>query len=325
MKLASIMDYALPLTLGLSTPLYAAPISAPLQNILKNTDRSPLYRYPTDLTRGIIPIPAHSHNDYWRDIPFYSALSAGCISVEADVWLYDDALLVGHDESSLTESRTLQSLYIDPILDVLHRQNPSNPYLSEPTRNGVFDTSRSQTLYLFIDIKSPGPETWPHVVSALQPLRDAGYLTTVTNNKTLTPGPVTVIGTGNTPLDQIISAADRDYFFDAPLAEMVDDETGSKWSPLISPIASTSLEATVGQVAMASSEDGEEQQSLLNSTQLNTLRQQINAAKARGIGARYWQTPSWPVRLRNGVWRTLLREGVALLNADDLDALGGYF
>ena len=43
--------------------------------------------------------------------------------------------------------------------------------------SGVFDTDRSQTLYLFIDLKTSGEETWPHVLEALSPLRDAGYLT----------------------------------------------------------------------------------------------------------------------------------------------------
>ena len=51
-----------------------------------------------------------------------------------------------------------------------------------------------QTLYLWIDVKTDGPTTFPYAVKALQPLRDAGYLTTVTANGTIIPGPVTVIG-----------------------------------------------------------------------------------------------------------------------------------
>lgn len=69
-------------------------ISATLQNILANTHGSNLYTYPTDLTRGIVPKPLHSHNDYWRDVPFYSALSYGAVSIEADVWLVDGKLYV---------------------------------------------------------------------------------------------------------------------------------------------------------------------------------------------------------------------------------------
>ena len=90
-------------------------------------------------------------SDYWRDEPFWtgmpsvhyawdfsdtitSGLSHGCTSTEADVWLYNDTLYVGHDQSALTEERTLESLYINPILDVLERQNPKSPFVTNPTK-----------------------------------------------------------------------------------------------------------------------------------------------------------------------------------------------
>ena len=76
----------------------------------------------------------HSHNDYWRDVPFYSALSVGCISIEADVWLIDGTLFIGHELGALTPARTFLSLYVNPILDVLNRQNPRNSsFLTNPT------------------------------------------------------------------------------------------------------------------------------------------------------------------------------------------------
>ncbi|KAF9891266.1 hypothetical protein FE257_004830 [Aspergillus nanangensis] len=78
----------------LAFPGLATGFSTELQSVLKNTHRGDEYRYPTDFTRGIMPIPCHSHNDYWRDIPFYTGISKGCISTEADVWLYDGALYV---------------------------------------------------------------------------------------------------------------------------------------------------------------------------------------------------------------------------------------
>ncbi|RAH41359.1 uncharacterized protein BO95DRAFT_456648 [Aspergillus brunneoviolaceus CBS 621.78] len=229
----------------LGSPTEAAGAVTELQSVLKNTHMSNEYGYPTDFTRGVMPIPVHSHNDYWRDIPFYSGLSQGCISTEADVWLYNGTLYVGHDESSLTEKRTLESLYINPILDVLQRQNPTSRFVTSPTKNGVFDTDTSQTLYFFIDLKTSGPETLDAVIKALEPLRARGYLTTLKDNTTITEGPVTVIGTGNTPLDLVGPVANRDYFFDAPLDQLGEgqfaDVTG-----LISPIASTNFVAAVG-------------------------------------------------------------------------------
>ncbi|KAK2733697.1 hypothetical protein FQN57_001977 [Myotisia sp. PD_48] len=299
----------------LLTATFASAAPTSLQNILKNTDRSGLYQYPTDLTRDIIPVPVHSHNDYWRDVPFYTALAAGCISIEADVWLYDDTLYVGHDQSSLTKKRTLSSLYIEPILEVLKKQNPKSQFVTERTKNGVYDTSPGQTLYLFIDVKTSGREAWPHIVKALKPLRDQGYLTTLKDNTTLTKGPVTVIGTGGTPLELVAPVANRDYFIDGPLADLKDKE---EFTSLLSPIASTSFEDTVGDF-------NADTENPLNSTQLSAIREQIKTAKERGIGVRYWGTPGWPVRLRNELWRVLLKEGVTLLNADDLEATGKFF
>ena len=56
--------------------------------------------YPTDATRDVTPIPCHSHNDYWRRVPFWDAIHWGCTSVEADVWLFDDELFVGYVAST---------------------------------------------------------------------------------------------------------------------------------------------------------------------------------------------------------------------------------
>ncbi|EPS34875.1 hypothetical protein PDE_09839 [Penicillium oxalicum 114-2] len=304
-SIAAILCYGADLAVG--------QVPSRLQSILSNTHNSKEYGYPTDITRDLHPIPVHSHNDYWRERPFYTGLSKGCTSTEADVWLYNDTLYVGHDQSSLTKDRTLQSLYINPILDILERQNPESPFVTGTTKNGVWDTTPDQTLYFFIDLKTSGHDTLKAVIKALEPLRQKGYLTTLQGGQNLTNGPVTVIGTGNTPLDMVAPVSDRDYFFDAPLADLGKLEY-SNITALISPIASTDFKATVGTVTV-------DTDPILDDDQLKALRDQVSLAKSRGIGARYWNTPSWPVRTRNLVWRTLLREGVALLNADDLDAV----
>ncbi|EPE29615.1 PLC-like phosphodiesterase [Glarea lozoyensis ATCC 20868] len=279
-----------------------------LQDVLRGGEER--YKYPTSFTQGIVPKGIHSHNDYWRPLPFYTALSQGCISIESDVWLYNSTLFVGHEQSALTTSRTFQSLYIDPILSVLQRQNPSSPFVSSPTHNGVYDTDAGQTLYLFVDLKTSGLETWPYVVKALEPLRKANYLTTL-NGTTLTIRPVTVIGTGNTPLSLVQPVTTRDYFWDAPIPTL--NSTFSNITALVSPIASTSFTQTIGPVLGTS----------LNETQLLKLRAQVKVAHEKGIKVRYWDQPGWPIGTRDGIWRTLRSEGVDLINADDLEAAAG--
>ena len=183
--------------------------------------------------------------------------------------------------------------------------------------SGVWDTVPDQTFYLFIDVKTSGPETFKAVIDALEPLRQKGYLTTVKDGKNVTNGPITVIGTGETPFDMVAPIKDRDYFFDAPLANLSDPKYAGVTN-VVSPIASTDFEAAVGKITV-------DTDPILSDDQLKALRDQIAIATERGVGARYWNTPYFPVRSRNLVWRALLREGVTLLNADDLDAVASYF
>ena len=287
-----------------------------------------LATWPTDFTRGIMPIPCHSHNDYWRRVPLYSALSAGCISVEADIWLFDEGLYVGHSISSLTPNRTLDSLYINPLLDILSKQNPTTSFHDGTNGlEGVFDTTPSQSLTLLIDFKTSGAELWPHLLSALQPLRDRNYLTHL-NGTQIIQRPITVVGTGNTPFNLVASEATNphlDVFFDAPLDEIYDhrghDATRSpKSTKSTQPenhdeyTMSNSFYASVpfGRVF------GHLNQGRFSDKQLEILRSQVRAAHVRGLKARYWDLPFWPISLRNHVWDILVKEGVDLLNVDDL-------
>lgn len=114
--------------------------------------KASLVHYPTDVTRDVLPVAVHSHNDYLRRNPFYDALFWGCTSIETDVWHFagDDELYVGHNKRSLTESRTFRSLYVDPLVKLLDAMNKpaqlGNAREANATWRGVFDTVPSQTL-----------------------------------------------------------------------------------------------------------------------------------------------------------------------------------
>ena len=312
--------------------------------------------YPTDFLRDITPIPCHSHNDYWRRVPLFSALRHGCTGVEADVWLFDDELYVGHNTASLTRNRTFTSLYIDPLVEILENQNPDTDFYNG-TSHGVFDTDPGKSLTLLVDLKTGGAETWPWVLKQLQPLRERGWLSYVENNK-LHTRQITVVGTGNTPFDVLMqNSTYRDAFFDAPLDQMweprqttpemadwpefddslpgerLDEDEGSAEESKLSPpenvgqgmsgvlptdefnelnsyYASVSFGKAVGRMWRGR----------LSPRQMKIIRGQIRGAHRRGLKARYWDLPSWPLGLRNHVWDVLVREGVDMLNVDDLRA-----
>jgi hypothetical protein len=61
-------------------------------------------------------VRAHSHNDYEQKRPLLDALEQGFCSIEADVWLVDGELRVAHDLAAARPGRTLEKLYLDPLL-----------------------------------------------------------------------------------------------------------------------------------------------------------------------------------------------------------------
>jgi len=88
------------------------------------------------------PSNAHSHNDYQNPHPFYTAYDAGLGSMEADIFLYHDSLVIGHTTGDLQYKRTLESLYLVPLLEQVKLHN-GYPYQ---------DSARE--LQLLIDIKT---------------------------------------------------------------------------------------------------------------------------------------------------------------------------
>ena len=256
------------------------------------------------------------------------------MSVEADVWLTNDGndLLVGHNQYSLSDKKTLRTLYLDPLTHILNQLNPPNATLHDGRHHGVFRTKPHQTLLLFIDVKDNATATWPVVVQQLQPLRDQGYLTHLdignnTSHYIHTNGPVTVIGTGNiVSSNKVIGAGctalsqSNDTFLDAPLDKLTNADNFGYLASCLSesflglPLAkyytaSVSLGGSIGSVYSGFSLD-----------QLNQLRQATQAAKSRNLLSRYWGTPNWPISLRDNVWQVLVDEGIDLLNADDVES-----
>ncbi|KAG6888685.1 hypothetical protein C0995_006675 [Termitomyces sp. Mi166 len=271
-------------------------------------------RYPTQFTQDIVPKQIHSHNDYWRDVPLLRAISLGVASVEADVWSVNGQLLVGHERAALTTDRTFDSLYIQPLLKILAQQNPSNRFNTNVTKpNGVFDTSSGTPLQLLVDMKTDGAETLPFVLEALEPLRKANYLTTLVQGE-LNIGAITVVGTGNTPLEGIQALEPRDVFFDAPLNGLTDPSINATWNTSLSPIASVDYEAVVGWNGIQN----------ITEEQRSAITNLVQTAHSFGIKARFWDTPGWPIEARNNVWKELLNDGADWLNADDLEAASDF-
>jgi alkaline phosphatase len=94
---------------------------------------------------------AHSHNDYKNNIPFLRAYEKGFGSIEADVYAVNGKLMVAHDKKDINPKRSLQLLYIDPLIEKFQR-----------------DSQRQ--LRLLIEIKEDHKAVLPLVIKELKPL-----------------------------------------------------------------------------------------------------------------------------------------------------------
>ena len=64
----------------------------------------------------LVPLArAHAHNDYEHTRPLLDALAHGFCSIEADVHLVGDKLLVAHDPRDTKPERSLEALYLEPL------------------------------------------------------------------------------------------------------------------------------------------------------------------------------------------------------------------
>src|SRR5262249_40555226 len=106
---------------------------------------------------GVVPLrQAHAHNDYEHKRPLLDALDNGFCSVEADVFLVDGELLVGHTRKDLRPGRTLEKLYLDPLRQRA-RANGGRVYRDGPT------------VYLLVDVKREARPTYAALGPGLAP------------------------------------------------------------------------------------------------------------------------------------------------------------
>lgn len=287
---------------------------------------SSLWRQPSDSVPLILyasysgsnfdvaPLPCHSHNDYWRKVPLFEALSYGCASVEADIFLSDKPvhdgiknveLYVGHERSVLNPDRTLTSLYLAPLFRILYEQMPAE---EDEASEGIFGSSPSTTLVLLVDFKPSknSSAVWQALELHLTTFRGFNWLTRWDHERNeRVPGPLTIVATGDAPFEKIAASVHGDVFYDAPLDKLATDD---RYNESNSYYASASLSGLVGKVGLGNS---------LSSAQVDDLSSAVGFAKEKGLVTRVWDIPKWPVATRNKLWGQVIEAGVGVLNVDE--------
>ncbi|WP_234543947.1 phosphatidylinositol-specific phospholipase C/glycerophosphodiester phosphodiesterase family protein [Streptomyces shenzhenensis] len=246
--------------------------------------------------RGPRPLwRAHAHNDYEHTHPLHDALDHRFGSVEADIFLVGDQLLVGHTEDDLDPTRTLESLYLDPLAAIVK------------ANHGSVYRGRRRPLQLLIDIKTEGSSTY---LELDRHLRRYPHLFTTYAYGRVIPGAVTNVISGDraarTPMEvQTVRRA----FYDGRLTDLGTSAPAS-FVPLISDNWTLNF-SWLG--------DGDFPQA-----ERHKLRGIVQQAHAAGQKVRFWATPDVAGPARDALWSELLAAGADYLNTDDLAGLEAF-
>ena len=136
----------------------------------------------------------HSHNDYEKPFPFWEAYNQGYGSIEADIFLRGNNLIVAHDTVQVKKGRTLDSLYLQPLQQCIEKNN-GYPY-----------ASHNSILQLLIDVKTDSAATLEKLIEKLK------AYPVITNCKA-----VKIVITGNRPAVTAFRSYPKFIHFDGEL------------------------------------------------------------------------------------------------------------
>jgi hypothetical protein len=232
---------------------------------------------------AVVPLRhAHAHNDYEHDRPLFDALDHGFCSVEADVYLVDGQLLVGHERKDLRPERTLEKLYLDPLRERA-RANGGRVYPGGPP------------VWLLVDVKTEANPTYQALDKTLARYDD---LLSVARGDRFEEKAVTVVVSGNRAQELIAAQEVRRAGIDGRPTDL-DSTAPAHLMPWISAPWYV-LSRWKGEGPLPDDDRAK-------------VRDLVRKAHAHGRLVRFWATPEDPA-----VWKELRADGVDLLNTDKL-------
>jgi hypothetical protein len=231
---------------------------------------------------------AHAHNDYLHERPLLDALDHGFTSVEADIFLVDGKLLVGHTARELKSERTLEKLYLDPLRARV-RAGGGSVYPG----GGPF--------HLLIDLKSAAEPTYAALAKVLAEYAD--IISAVRDGK-VEPKAVNVTISGNRPTRTLTLEKLRYAGLDGRLSDLDSNQPVH-----LLPIVSDSWAAHFKWKGAGPLGDAERKK----------LTDAVGKAHAHGRRIRFWATPE-----SIAAWRELQSAGVDMINTDDLAGLEAF-
>jgi alkaline phosphatase len=228
---------------------------------------------------------AHSHNDYEQKTPFYLAYNAHFGSIEADIWAVEGKLFVAHSKSEITPARSLDQLYLQPIV-ALFKKNGGTAWNDSPA-----------SFQLLIDLKT-GVE--PTLSLLMEQLKKYPEVFDPSVNKNA----VRVTITGNRPKPEEFKNYPAFISFDGNIDKKYD--TGQLKRVALYSENLGNFTRWKGSEAMPEKEAAR-------------LKQIIDSVHGIHKTIRFWNAPDTPA-----AWKTLMNLKVDFINTDHIPELSTF-
>ena len=228
---------------------------------------------------------AHSHNDYENEIPFRLAYNNHFGSIEADIWVVEGDLYVAHYNKEILPGRTLDSLYIKPIVRIV-RENKGKAW-----------KDNASNFQLMIDLKTPVKQTLPLLIAKLEQYPDVF-------NPRKNKNAIRIVITGNRPEPSEFKDYPRYIFFDGNLGRKYDKKQLKRIALYSENFRTFSTWNGSGEIIK------EERIRVQNA---------IDAAHSLKKKIRFWNSPDNP-----DAWNTFMEMGIDFINTDHIIEIAEY-
>lgn len=243
----------------------------------------------------------HSHNDYLRNRPLFSAIELGFGSIEIDVCLdKNNQIKVAHNPVMLGAKKSIEEMYLDPIASMVQSRDSRFPYSSE------------YPLTIVIDIKTNGDSTYkylrlilekyPNLITRYQYAREVVY-----------PAPLRIILSGSRPVNPILIEE----------INLVKIDMGMPYFSLFRPdtIDPRRIDFIIGQINNSYysvlSFNGNGKPMVEDSLKLNNI---VTQAQQIHSSVRFYAAGN-----NKKIWTYLLDGGVDYINVDNLNKFSKFY
>lgn len=233
----------------------------------------------------------HSHNDYLQKKPLFEALKYGYKSIEIDVWLHQNKLVVSHVKLGLNKKPTIDALYLTPLIESIKKN-----------RGKIYDKD-SIPVTLMVELKNQRETAYTRLKEYIEPYKK--YFCQWQGDSLIHKGVLTLLITGGAPHNTILADSIRIATVDGGIGDTVQSVSSILVPRISEPWNKYFIWNGAGKMPK------EEQK---------TLNKLVAAVHKSGKTLRFYGAPD-----NYGVWKQLLNSGVDWINTNELKPFAEYY